>query len=763
MDSHSDEVSGNRVSGDRETDETTAKEGFVAYGLSSEVRGVIQAALTQAMEVAGPNFGQGMRDLQAAVARAEPFALIGTLAMYCGTAEAGTNPEFNRPMGVFEHHIELVQAFAFGPRTEPHRHQDPPFLIIEDVARAVRQLTDARVLLEARKIAKASPGRARDLALALFNLRVNAIRVRGWGYQKPLVNILQTLLAPLDESVESALGWRPSALVGWWTAMAAAMNRRLEAHRAAVREAAGWPVDDRWLHRVRERFATLPVEDIEMLMAGAREDESIRRGFVYHSADLRAHEIFRFELTELVDLMPTEVKAETVRAILNAWSLAPGHAGDAAPGNFVLVNPVVTRPFLASGPDQWHLFCSWLLLHSAFELVERLLDGHGELFDAYLLRRSEFLEQSTAKLLAQGLPGAEVETALLYTDPADGKEYEADVLVLLDSYALVAEAKSGRLGPEARRGKGRQLRDRIAKLLVGPSEQAHRLADLLMNATGEHTFRRKVDGSSLTMRPGRVRRVIAIGITLEPVALLLPRLSGVAEAGLSEGTVDALAYSVSVADLEIVLRLLEHPSEVLHYLTRRAEIERRAFLRGDEVDLLGLYLENGFNLGEKEFEDGVMLDVTGMSDPIDRWHYHQDAGMDAERPRVQRTPWWESVLTQVEQRRFPRWPEIGVSMCNVAPPEQIKLEAAMEQLRDDINTGRRSATDVVVFQNGPPQRRDVFVGLIAASPDREKRTRQYETAASVAMRESGLRRVIAVAWAPVPIEAPYFGLALFEA
>ncbi|MGH2362933.1 MAG: hypothetical protein ACRDGM_20590 [bacterium] len=762
MDSSSNGPPGDLVRAGDETDELTAKDGFVAYGLDLEAERVIQAAFTKALEVAGPNFGQAIRDLQTTVARAEPFALVGALAMYCGTAEAGANPEFNRKLGVFQHHIELVQAFVFGPRTEPHHDLDPPSLVVEDVARAVRQLTDAWLLLEARKVVQASPGPDRDLAHVLFGLRVKAMSVRGWGYQKRMLIMLQTLLAPLDESVESALGWRPSAFPGWWMAIDATVNRRLDVHRAAVREAADWPVDDRWLHRVREQFATLPVEDEDMLVVSARADENIRRGFVYHSSDLRAHEIFRFELTELANLMPTGARAETVRAVLNAWSLAPGFTGDAPTTKVFLENPVVNRPFLVSGPDQWHLFCGWLLWHNFFGLIEQLLDGHEALFDAYLRRRSEFLEQSTAQLLAQGLPGAQVETALLYTDPTDGKEYETDVLVLLDSYALVAEAKSGRPGPEARRGKGRQLRDRIADLLVAPSEQAHRLADLLMNAERVHTFRRKTDGTAVTIRPGTVRRVITLGITLEPLALVLPRLSELAEAGLSERTADALAYSVSVPDLEVVLLILEHPSEVLHYLARRAEIERRAFLRGDEADLLGLYLQTGFNLGEKEFQGGHTLDVTGMSDPIDRWHYRQDAGMEAERPRVQRTPWWEAVLTRMEKSRFPRWPEIGVSMCNVAPADQAKLEAAMEQLRDDINTGRRPATDVVVFQNGPPQRRDVFVGLIAASPDREKRAEQYRAAGGVAMREYGLQRAIVLAWAPVPIEAPYFAIGLVE-
>jgi len=244
---------------------------------------------------------------------------------------------------------------------------------------------------------------------------------------------------------------------------------------------------------------------------------------------------------------------------------------------------------------------------------------------------------------------------------------------------------------------------------------------------------------------------------------LLPRLAQVAEAGLTRRTADALAYSISLSDLDIVVRVLRHPSEILHYLTRRGEIERRGFLRGDEVDLLGLYLETGFNLGEKEFGGEFVLDVTGMSDPIDRWHYAQEADVEAERPKVQRTPCWEAVLTRVETTKSPRWPEIGVTMCNVAVSDQAKFKTMLETLRDDIRAGRRTPTDVVVLQNGPPQRRDVFVGLIARSADKEERERQYAAAARVALDASGQQRVIVLAWAPIAIPVPYFAIGLVEA
>jgi hypothetical protein len=145
------------------------------------------------------------------------------------------------------------------------------------------------------------------------------------------------------------------------------------------------------------------------------------------------------------------------------------------------------------------------------------------------------------------------------------------------------------------------------------------------------------------------------------------------------------------------------------------------------------------------------------------WHYRREAGLEAEAPRVERTDWWEAVLSRVESRRGPRWPEIGVTLCNVGPPEQVELEAAMDQLRAEITSGERPATDLLVFHNGPPQRRDVFIGVIATSADAGERAVQYENAARIAMgNNDDMKEGIAIAWTPRPIEAPYFALIYFD-
>lgn len=147
---------------------------------------------------------------------------------------------------------------------------------------------------------------------------------------------------------------------------------------------------------------------------------------------------------------------------------------------------------------------------------------------------------------------------------------------------------------------------------------------------------------------------------------------------------------------------------------------------------------------------------------IDVWHYRREAGLEAKRPRTQRTDWWERLLSLVEERAGPRWAEIGVSLCNVADYDQRTFEESLHELRRSIAAGERPSTDVVLVHNGPPQRRNLFVGLIAASPDAIQRAQQYKDAANSVLDAHPANRVLVIAWTPIPIKAAYFGLVLFD-
>jgi hypothetical protein len=95
MDSDTNDLPGDISRPDSQTGDPTANEGLVAYGLSAEVRRARERSFTDALEVAGPTFGEALRNLEALVARAEPFPLVGALATSRCRSD-GAHPRFSR-------------------------------------------------------------------------------------------------------------------------------------------------------------------------------------------------------------------------------------------------------------------------------------------------------------------------------------------------------------------------------------------------------------------------------------------------------------------------------------------------------------------------------------------------------------------------------------------------------------------------------------------------------------------------------------------
>ena len=71
------------------------------------------------------------------------------------------------------------------------------------------------------------------------------------------------------------------------------------------------------------------------------------------------------------------------------------------------------------------------------QMVERLLAPHSKLKTRYQDEvRGEFLERRTAQAVRKAFPDAQIYCGLKWTDK-EGRGCENDVLVLLDTHALV--------------------------------------------------------------------------------------------------------------------------------------------------------------------------------------------------------------------------------------------------------------------------------------------------------------------------------------
>jgi hypothetical protein len=737
--------------------------GWFATQFTEEQAALLREGMTDAIENASSSFGAALRRLEAAVTAVPPFDLICVTAFYFLTGEAGVNPEYNRPEDIFQHHVELIHAFALRHPLDKATPTAPLQGNTLEVLDAAKEVMRTYTLVEMARISTEHDEARRRRAMAIAEMRSHAATVRGWSYYTELSEVLAELFAPIESDIEGALGISPIGLVAWWWAVTKRVEERIAIHRQQIHDLLTTPLTDAWAASVEEVFPRLAADLDDALVARLRGDEDQRQAFTIVTADLNLYQVFGVTAKELLECYPGTVDEETLESVVDAWSLSFGETGQQPLHGLIQDNPVASRPLvkLKRGLYLWANAAAFN--HSAFVMLERLLETNDAVWCSYSHRRADFLEERVAVALRQAFPNGRVWTNVVWVDHADGKKYETDVLLLVGSHAVIAECKSGRVSHAARKGKGRAFREDVNDLIVEPARQAQRFADFLVGQSG-HLELATREGEPVLVDADGVGAAITMGVTLEPVAGLLPRIGEIVESEFSDQAIESLTHSLTLFDLLVVLEMLNHPSELLHYFLRRSQIEKNQFLIGDETDLLGFYLLTGFNLGDAEFGTELQrMRLIGLSDTIDTYHYAVEAGKEAEKPQVRRTEWWEALLTTVERRAGPKWTELGLALCNVAYDEQREFEHAFEELRLSIHEGQRAATDFVLFANGPTERRDYFIGLILGESPSEQTRQQIADAARQAMAEKDeLRRVIVIGWPTVRQRAPYHTIGVFD-
>ena len=302
---------------------------------------------------------------------------------------------------------------------------------------------------------------------------------------------------------------------------------------------------------------------------------------------------------------PEEIVAETglnrerVDAVLRFFALEFGSV-DADWYLLEPTHPLKSRPFLHH--EESYLYpLPGTLLWSVRERLEAALNPASpqavntdkDIWGKYDAHRGEFLEKEALRLFQLALPNAQVYHQLEYevVEKGQRKQVELDGLVLFDTTLFLIEAKANAFTPRARRG----FKDRIArnfKDIFGVSHaQALRAKAYIETAkypifwVGPNRKKVKIDRS-------RITRIITVSVSLDPLEAYTALMPKLLQAGvLAEGE---LPWAVSLGVLRVICEMNEFPTQLVHYLLRRLEVNGLGSVEAlDELDLFGYYLEKG--------------------------------------------------------------------------------------------------------------------------------------------------------------------------
>lgn len=699
-----------------------------------------------------------LRALDRWMRQCNPMHVLAHFAYYDQMVLRGKGDGRYQP--VEQHSVEFFQAyFLTYPITDlPVRVTDPwVFVRLNCVLRAIAQ--SFAMLGIGREVAESE----RSARLIAQTIRLHTLSVRNAGFVGQVMAQLRGIFGRLDDDYFSREGIRLSPLVTMWEQLMKVLLGRINAHSDGLRAALSAADPASRIQRYCAWRGYAPRVEQGMLAAWREAGgEPDRAGAIcIHDADRLLPQFYVFDLADFVAAFPEPVNEDVLLHTLVHWSYSPQDLVGHERGNLFLDNPIWERPLVQMGERRFY----WPILeifHSfGSEMLESLVSRHPDLREKYFAKtRAAYLPDRVAELLRTAFAMGQVFRESLWQSALTGKNGENDILVIVDAVALVIECKSGRFTDKARRGHPQRLKKDIQELMNDAATQTHDFVQFLREATGPVELA-TVRGAVNRFDPTKVRQYVRLTVTLDFLGPFVCAVKELAAAGLLS-TLAAESPTLSLVDLENIFDLLDSPLQKLHYLKRRAELPPRLDMSADEMDLLALYLANGFNLGELENMPDQHVRFDWLHKQIEPYMYGRSIGQPVTKPRLKLTPWWRDIVASVEAKQSQAWTLAGMMLLDFAEEEQKGLEQRAEAARDAFRRGKQHGEVENILIHVPPSwRGDAAIACVVCNTaERAVRDRHIREALDKIQEHTSAKMAFVICRSPDVNEGPYWATVL---
>lgn len=652
-------------------------------------------------------------DLDNQLKRLEPIHCMCSAAYYMVFSISG-GAQGSDAFG--QHHAELLQALLLRHPIEFYE----PIVGTPDQVQAALDLAK-NLATERLKVPYASMPEKEDEFVrvrVVEEMRSYTQVMRGEYYPEQLKRLFRPCLERVAEPFIAEHGIAPATVFDFVRRLASKIEDRLNDHVQRIASFLGQPTLSKMVKAYKKAFPSVEVE-IDKLreMLGNRPDrETLQqaKALMLSHSDLRIRDIFCIpdgEIESELRAIDADADVNAVKVVIQKLSMSLGDTAASPIDHMILDNPVWARPFVQFN-NQIYLPLPTTFSSYCLNIFLGLSQANDNLKMAYEDARAKTLEEMTARLLGEALPGAKIWQSVKWKDAATGTDYENDTVVLIDRWLFLFESKSGQITDSARRGSYDRLKREIKKLMVEPSGQSLRLADLLTAKLGVHKF--ECEGGNCEIDSAALDGIVRINVTNESIGNLNSRGGNLVEAELVPKEIN-LAPTMSLSSLDLILQLIGAPNAILHYLARRKPFEETANCVADELDLVSLYLDNGFNVGEKE-TDGTLLMIYGNSNYLDTeltLSLHKKLGKQSTGAT---TDFWSDLLNGLEESGADGWVTAAMRLRNVGIDDQRNLE---KPIRHAVYRYTKNGPAMGYAVHGPDSRREGLIYLVRGQEFKE--------------------------------------------
>ncbi len=642
----------------------------------------------------------------------DAIGLIATICSYGVTSVVKRDGDAPSGLldGIEQHHLELLMALygSFGIAGTPKKPSPPQ--IVQEVIDLTKDLDSAFLAFRLQR-SNFDDEKGAKVEMVTERIRFHTQAVRNWGYFEHVDRITKEIFSTDDPSFLRVHGFKCSDVL----TVAHFLLEHAEsviANRydvlAAVRKGRrSKDIISRYFKFVEDLTGT-PEEVLAALGKDVPRDHAF--SFVMSHYELRIPSDLSLTPSEISE--GTGIESSRVERVLERFLLERATPEVFDLERTFLDNPVWTHPILKNGES---FICPMpMLFFSHSHRIFTELFKHAGL-GAYLSdRRAKYLEDAVEKIFRTCFSEAKIESGVTWSLGSD--KFETDLIVSIDNLIFLIEAKSHHLTDSALRGAPDRLKRHVRDIIGSSSRQSQRLKEVILAAqAGDQESQVICDDIDLPI--SRATRVIRLSISLDDLAVLSGMEEDLKSLDWIDESVDIAPY-FSLADLRCIFEVLDSEIYISHYLLERQYFDRFAGMLGDEIDILGLYLETLFNM---EPEEGAMTILSGMSGSVDRYFADRQAG-SAKPPRPKVHPMLMRFLGLLDKRRKKGWLTFATTLLSAGDFREMgEVRKQLNILRKSVKKSGGDLKKPFCLQVKPPQvHRPIVIFALYRAKRRDK-------------------------------------------
>jgi len=638
--------------------------------------------------------------------------ILSFCSMYFVSHAAGTDPEVEGKVKLFHHQLEILQAFAL--MIERNISPKPLLENAEILLQDIRNITDLIQYKQFEGIANLKTEEEFIKWTILTDIKSQTEAVRNWAYPFQIDRITKELAQLVNNKFKELYGIDADRFIDLLFSIVERCEIKLNEHRDKIRQFKKKrnPVETvNAYHAAFPNTKLVSERDLKQLWRQCGKKLNNLRYMLFCHTDLFISSIYTMNIDELVNIYGDSSKIQELTNIFDKISFKFGELKDIKKEYIILDNPCLTKPFIKIDDNNYFSSILGIMPHISLEILEFLISEDSDYLEKYSNTiKSEYLESSCENIFKNYLPNAQVYRGIKWKDNDSTVEYENDIVVIIADFIIIAECKSGKITPPAKRGAPDRVKKTLKHLITDPSIQSHRFIDLLSGERKDHNF---IDhkGNTITIDSKKINYFLPLNITFENYGVITTQQKNLISSGLIDISEDYITPTMSFADLEIIFDTLPLECQKVHYLNRRREFERYFDYEGDEIDLLSFYLDTGFNIGETEFNKSTKINLIPKSKEIDPYYSGLYEGVKAEKKKHKISNYWFSILNRLATRKPEFWLQASYVLLSTTKEDQEIFIKEFQSLKINIiNDNVENKHNWVEFHTGPEERRFLIIG-----------------------------------------------------